>query len=131
MNRLSLLFIVLLSGLLQSIHSLYKLEELRNNPIKDPWDLPTVPQYISHEYPNYTESQKLLIGTKKIPNLIWIGFRVKPNVNNTPTHLKELIDNNIDWKHNFYGHDEYKEFMEKNFYDTSILWAFRHVSTLI
>ena len=69
---------------------------------------------------------------KKIPQILWIGFRTAPTADNeTREHTLTMFKTNPNWSVYLYGNDEEHAFMEHYFANTSILWAFKHANPKI
>jgi hypothetical protein len=93
-----------------------------------PWDLPLLPAN-PEKYSNYTASNET---KNKIPRLIWIGFRKAPGVNdNITAHVLKMQKTNFDFTFHLWGNEEEHHFMETYFFNTSILWAFKHVNPAV
>jgi mannosyltransferase OCH1-like enzyme len=121
LNSLIILLVTSLRPLTSSADT-----EYRNNP--SPWNLPLLPAN-PHEYPNYTIGNDT---SKKIPKLAWIGFRKAPKAGEKlQEHIINLKKNNLDWTFHLWGNEEEHHFMETYFFNTSILWAFKHVNPAV
>ena len=74
---------------------------------------------------------------KKIPRNIFINFREVPPKevlysDKYYSNLKSLLEKHItnDWKIHLFGQNERKEFMNKYFNNTSILWAYNQINPI-
>ena len=93
----------------------------------NPWDLPVVPSSIP-SYPNFSvhEINNRTIYKKKIPRLMWVGYRVAPKESEKISHHMNLMSEmNPLWKVHRWGHSEKDHFMEEYFANTSVLWALK------
>ena len=101
------------------------------------WQSPVVPDVASRHIPLPTPSRKQTNNNtttykKKIPQILWIGFRTAPTADNeTRDHILTMFKTNPNWSVYLYGNDEEHAFMEHYFANTSILWAFKQANPKI
>ena len=101
------------------------------------WHNRVVPDVDSSPIPLPPPSRKQTINNtstykKKIPQILWIGFRTSPTADNeTREHILTMFKTNPNWTVYLYGNDEEHAFMEHYFANTSILWAFKHANPKI
>jgi mannosyltransferase OCH1-like enzyme len=67
--------------------------------------------------------------TKNIPRNIWIAVRDKND--ELPSHLKAFFANNPGWNVNICDNQCKDQFMNENFRQTSLLWAYNIINPLI
>lgn len=101
------------------------------------WQNRVVPDVASSHIPLPPPSRKQTTNNtstykKKIPQILWIGFRTAPTADNeTREHILTMFKTNPNWTVYLYGNDEEHAFMEHYFANTSILWAFKQANPKI
>ena len=89
--------------------------------IQDGYNLPLLPTFL----PNITHLKHYNIlheWDKKIPRNVWVAVRNSSTI--LPHHTHTFMIKNKEWKYYFCGNAEKDYFMNKYFYNTSILWAY-------
>ena len=82
------------------------------------WDLPLTPDIRDANVANST-----------IPFQAWIKLRTKEARNEQ--NLQEIVRNNQDFEFNFMDDESMDAFMDKNFKNTSTLWAYKSVNPVL
>lgn len=108
-------------------------EILGDNPIldKSPWNLPVIPN-ITKDAAETIANKPDPITHKYIPKHVWIAVRNASD--ERPAHYlgeNGFLQRNSDWQVHFMGNLEKDHFMERNFANSSFLWAYNILNPVI
>lgn len=90
----------------------------------EPWNLPLLPPH----FPELSSEFKNTNG-KQIPRHLWMAFKEIPDEKNLPDHLRRMFMKNsaLNWTLHLANNNDKLAFMEKYYYNTSLLWAYKSI----